>query len=159
MGLHKKTDHVDSADEAEHKEEHVFHPHVDPALEQKSFKQLSMTTGMTVPMLEDVFRIWMKHSDKTETISKKHFQRLVEELCPQRSFAESDVDAWWDQVHEVGHAARLSIDWQASDPASCDGNETEGNDDISRHLKETRKSPATFDQFITWWSSSEVRTM
>mmetsp|Transcript_94020 Transcript_94020/g.148658 ORF Transcript_94020/g.148658 Transcript_94020/m.148658 type:complete len:724 (+) Transcript_94020:71-2242(+) len=158
LGLHKHhhiPEHVDSADEVDH----IYEKPEDMAQGQASFSQLSKMTGMDVSLIEDVFKIWMQHADKTETINKKHFQRLLEDLCPQRAFAENDLEAWWDQVHERGDAARLTVDWQASDPDGCEGpdEDSEENNDISRSLRETRKSPASFDQFLIWWSSSEVR--
>jgi hypothetical protein len=171
LGLNKKKAEPDKdskVDPAEAPEKFEEPEPVEEAPQQMSFSQLSKITGMEVRLLEDVFRKWMNHADKTEMINKKHFTKLLEDLCPQRNFSDNDMDAWWDQVHELGqaaHSANPSVDWQASDP-DIRGESRDSEDDKkaanakainAKHLQDTRRSPATFDQFIQWWASSEVR--
>jgi len=123
--------------EGMHQAYHESVPH-----EQESFNSLSKRTGMDVDLIEDVFRIWMKYADKSELITKRNYVRLLEELCPKRTLVESDLTAWWDQIH------RISV--------------TGSNEEASKkgaNVADSRKTPASFDCFIIWFSSSEARTV
>lgn len=125
--------------------------------EQLSFKQLSVASDMPVKGIEDVFRVWMRHSDKTETILKKQFLQLLEELCPKRCLVENDVNAWWDQIHNKSYAECMKVDWTAADDRYSQWRKASLGADGRRGLAQARKTPATFDQFIFWYCTSEVR--
>merc|ERR1712185_399070 len=112
---------------------------------------------MDIMLIEDVFRVWMRHSDKTETIQKKQFQRLLQDLCPHRTIAENDLSAWWDAVHGKSFAECLTVDWTAADDRYSSWRKASLGAEGRQNLAKARKSPATFDQFIHWWAISEVR--
>jgi hypothetical protein len=175
LGLHKKTESEADKEEYQHDHHHEGKEDVkdhrdesfqedDGATEQLSFDQLAKKTGMDVFLIEDVFRVWMRHVDKSECIPRRVFPRLLEELCSGRTFPESDLTAWWDMVHGRNDVAKTSIDWQATDPENIEAEApssvgTVGADGLPRGLKEVRRAPATFDQFLLWYSTSEVRTV
>lgn len=144
---------------AKHHEEddHDNVPAEPPVKEQASFGQLARMTSMKVSQIEDVFRVWMRHSDKTETIPKKQFQRLVEDLCPTRTIVDNDLDAWWDQIHHKAFAECLKVDWTAADDKYKEWRKASLGTDAEKSVAAARKSPATFDQFICWWAMCEVR--
>merc|ERR1711924_471464 len=134
-----------------------FHAPDPVAKEQKSFKELAETIEMEIKEIEDVFRVWMRHSDKTETIYKKQLQRLVEDLCPTRTIVDNDLDAWWDQIHHKGFAECLKVDWTMADDRYRDWSKATLDAEGQHSLSLARKSPASFDQFIMWWFACEVR--
>jgi len=154
-GLHL---HHEESDEA-HEPEPSESSHQPPGQEQASFKELSRRTGMQVDRIEDVFRIWMRHADKTETILKKQFHRLLEELCPARTIAESDVAAWWDQIQNKSFAECLKVDWTAADDQYSRWNKASFDDEIHEQIMLARRSPASFDNFIAWWTTAELRNV
>lgn len=153
LGLAKKQHEQEEAAHEEHEEQH--HVQDEPAeQEQATFGQLAKTVDMPVSEMEAVFKIWMRHTDKNETIHRKNFQKLVEDLCPRRTIVENDMDAWWDQIQNTTKD-RLRIDWKVAD-AELDRQRSLGQEE--RHqLQQTRKLPAPFDQFIAWWSTCEIR--
>jgi hypothetical protein len=153
LGLHHHHDDEEPAAQSQ--------PHPEKAEaedeEQASFNELANKTGMELELIEDVFRVWMRHSDKTEQIMKKQFQRLLEDLCPHRTLVNNDLNAWWDQVHGKGHAEVMTVDWTAADDFYQSWRKASLGAEGRRDLTSARKSPVTFDQFITWWASSEMR--
>lgn len=131
-----------------------------PVQEQMSFKQLSEMTDVEIGKIEDVFRIWMKYSDKTETILRKNFPGLLAALCPpHRTVADNDINAWWDQIHNKSFAECLNVDWTVADSKYAGWRKAELGDERLRAVEYARKQPATFDQFLLWWATSEVRQL
>jgi len=147
--------HHDEESQEQLQEEH--HDEEEPAVVQASFKELSRMTGMEVDHIEDVFRVWMRHSDKTETILRKKFPNLLEDLCPKRTIAENDLNAWWDQIQNKSYAECLAVDWTRADDRYNGWRKASLGTEGQRTLAQARKTPATFDQFVIWWSTSEVR--
>jgi len=145
----------------EKKAEEVFQVVSDepPVQEQASFKQLSEWTDVEIGKIEDVFRTWMKYSDKTETILRKNFPGLLAALCPHRTVADNDINAWWDQVHSKSYAECLNVDWTVADAKYAGWRKAELGDERRAAVEFSRKQPATFDQFLLWWATSEVRQL
>lgn len=131
-------------------------PPEEPEEESASLYQLSKVTGMDLDLVEEVFRIWMRWADKTELITKKQFGNLLKDLAPKRHLTESDMNAWWDQVHRMGTSAKKVVDWTEADPDTLHEYEEFGDDD-ERALLAARKAPASFDRFLTWWAACELR--
>jgi hypothetical protein len=127
-----------------------------PVQEQASFKQLSEWTDVEIGKIEDVFRIWMKYSDKSETILRKNFPGLLAALCPHRTVSENDTHAWWDQIHNKS-AECLNVDWTVTESKYAAYRKPSPGDEWLHAVEHARKQPATFDQFLLWWATSEVR--
>jgi hypothetical protein len=152
MNANKKIEEDDDHETVHHRKETVA-----SAAEQASFRQLADKTDMSIQQIEDVFRIWMKYTDKSENITKKKLQDFLHELCPKRTIGENDLNAWWDQIHNKSFAECMHVDWTRADDSFADWRKATLGDDGERAVAEARIRPASFDEFIVWWSTCEVR--
>lgn len=118
--------------------------------------------NMDVDQIEDVFRVWMKFADKTEVISKHGFVKLLEELSPKRTLSPSDITAWWDQIHRIGQKPQDHAPGPAAGNtdrrASSGGKTAPDSQAPDAHAAAGKRKVASFDKFIVWFSSSEVRS-
>jgi len=107
------------------------------AANQKAmFKAMLAKHGFELDQVETLYRIYMKHSDPvTDTLSRHGFETLLHALCQNRTLVESDLDAWWAQV---------SVCAAKYDPPGADASPGP-------------RSRATFEHFMEWWATSEVR--
>jgi len=157
LGLHKHHDEEPAEEPPKHQQELFPEGHQEHVPKQASFRELASMTGMEVDQIEEVFAVWMKHTDKTETIYRKKFGCLLEGLCPKRTISENDLNAWWDQVHKKSFAECLNVDWTAADDRYQKWSKASLGAETQQELAFARKTPASFDHFITWWSTCEVR--
>merc|ERR1712217_858404 len=65
---------------------------------KKSMKTIAQEGRMEEDAVEDLFKEFLKFCDSGELLNRKGFGRIIVALCPNRTIADSDVEAWWDQL-------------------------------------------------------------
>jgi len=100
----------------------------------KSVPQLAEENGMDPDVVSDLLRDFLTFADANELLGPKGFSRLLTTICTDRTFAESDVTAWWGQLVPGGAS----------------------KDDAG---PSSRMSQVPFDDFVHWYATSEARSM
>mmetsp|Transcript_139042 Transcript_139042/g.432574 ORF Transcript_139042/g.432574 Transcript_139042/m.432574 type:complete len:609 (+) Transcript_139042:59-1885(+) len=98
----------------------------------KSFKKLADENGMDEEGVTDLFREYLKFADSSELLGRKAFTRLLQALCPKRTLADSDLDAWWGQI------TRFNEPKSSPNP---------------------RRTQCKFEEFVVWYAASEARAV
>lgn len=98
----------------------------------KSIAQMARESGMDEDSMEQLQAEFTKLADSKSMLVRKSLGKLLKALSPARKFADSDLDAWFDQI-----VRRRT---------------TEGTSP-----KRGEKDKCTFEQFAVWYAHSEVR--
>ena len=102
-----------------------------PGQAKKSMKTIAQQCKMDEDTVEFLHREFTSQADKTDSILKKGFQRLLRSLCPGRTISDSDMTYWWEQV-----AKTMPPPQDARKAQACD-----------------------FEHFAAWYATSEARTV
>mmetsp|Transcript_22046 Transcript_22046/g.48197 ORF Transcript_22046/g.48197 Transcript_22046/m.48197 type:complete len:760 (-) Transcript_22046:47-2326(-) len=111
---------------------------------QKSLKAIAQECKMDDDVVEDLYKDFNKFADTNEMINRKGFTRMLQGLCPNRTLADNDVEAWWNQVTR-----------------GTQGEDGDGKGDERRSASSGRsgkRAQCAFAQFAEWWATSEART-
>eukprot|EP00928_Gymnodinium_smaydae_P010870 TRINITY_DN14095_c0_g1_i1.p1 TRINITY_DN14095_c0_g1~~TRINITY_DN14095_c0_g1_i1.p1 ORF type:complete len:782 (-),score=162.95 TRINITY_DN14095_c0_g1_i1:234-2579(-) len=104
----------------------------------KTLKEIAETIRMDESSVQKLATEFSKNADKkTELLGKKGFQRLVKDICKSRTLADADMEAWWALTKRLSHS----------------GDPGEARADIKY-----RSHVCNFEQFVTWFADSELRT-
>eukprot|EP00931_Biecheleriopsis_adriatica_P037910 TRINITY_DN2174_c0_g2_i1.p1 TRINITY_DN2174_c0_g2~~TRINITY_DN2174_c0_g2_i1.p1 ORF type:complete len:702 (-),score=162.84 TRINITY_DN2174_c0_g2_i1:73-2178(-) len=98
---------------------------------KRSLKSIAQEAGMGEPDLELLNKDFTALADsKNEMLRKKGFVKLLQQLCPKRTIADSDSDHWWERIVKA----------------------------MPKTSEEVRKDPLIdFERFALWYANSEVR--
>jgi hypothetical protein len=64
----------------------------------KSNKLIAQECNLELEEVDDLLKEFIRFADVSETIGRKGFSRLLQVLCPSRTLADNDIDAWWAQA-------------------------------------------------------------
>jgi len=111
--------------------------------------RLAQLTGLDIGDLEELQRLFQKAMEASDHVSRSGFTRLLQALCPQRSFTDPDTEAWWLEVRNLPEPCIDEKGRGGSVPTdSQNGKKSVGG----------RAPSCSFNKFAAWWASSELRT-
>jgi len=135
----------------------------------KTLKMIAEEAHLELGEAEDLFRDYLKFCDPAEMLAFRAFQRYLTAVRPNRTFADSDMEAWWAQITQqnAGDAANMgattTVDGTKSTIRRAEVDGAPG--EASRRMQSpgdsrkavARKKQCNFEQFAMWFGNSEVR--
>lgn len=109
---------------------------VEAAAGQKPLSAIARDCKMEDDVVQKIFKHYIDASDKKiELVGKKGFGRLVQEICLGRTFADDDLEEWWNTAKGRNHS---------------------GDPEAAQNCK-SRRNMCNFEQVVTWYANSELR--